>query len=791
MKYFNLLFCFWSITTLIHAQNSDRKVLTTAQQSNYYHIAVSDGDYWIGLYAPNIIETKFIPSAQPDTLASHAIQLNTLPITFQEKKEPGVLTLSYQDLKIVVHETPFQISYYFNNRLLISEKNGYHREGALEVIDFQLTSQEQLYGGGARALGMNRRGNRLELYNKAHYGYEERSELMNFGIPVVLSSNKYLIHFDNAATGFLDLDAQHQNTLAFETTGGRKTYQIVVGDTWEQLMENYTFLTGRQPLPPRWVFGNFASRFGYHSQAEATNVVHQYRADSIPLDAIILDLYWFGKDIQGTMGNLAFYTDSFPAPKKMIGDFASKGVKTVLITEPFVLTTCKRWEETRSLVGTDSTGNPLTYNFYFGNTGLLDIYKPQTKTWFWGIYKELHSYGIAGIWGDLGEPEVHPAAMRHAIGKASEVHNIYGHDWAKLIASGYQTDFANERPFILMRSGYSGSQRYGMIPWSGDVNRSWGGLRSQPEIALQMSMQGMAYMHSDLGGFAGDYDDSELYVRWLQYGVFQPIFRPHSQEQVPSEPIFKDAATKALAKKAIELRYALLPYNYSLAYQNSRKGTPLMRPIFFDYEEDSASYSATDSYFWGPAFLVVPVTQKGEQQKTVRFPGKETWFDFYGKQQYSGGSTIPISLYPDHIPTFVKGGSFVPLAGKMQSTEGFDPNKISMHFYFDPAINASSYQLYDDDGLTANASTKGAYCITTFTQKSTEKHVDIKISTDKGAKYLTVLTNYPLILHGIRKTPRTVKVNGKKEKISYNAEKEELKLLIPLINGTSRVRIKC
>ena len=149
------------------------------------------------------------------------------------------------------------------------------------------------------------------------------------------------------------------------------------------------------------------------------------------------------------------------------------------------------------------------------------------------------------MWGDLGEPEVFPSKVITAGGKADEVHNIYGHNWAKLLADGYKKDFPTQRPFILMRAGYSGSQRFGMVPWSGDVSRSWGGLQSQMEIALQMGMQGLGYMHSDLGGFAGDYFDNELYLRWLQYGVFNPIFRPHAQEEVASEVARKDIVTMA------------------------------------------------------------------------------------------------------------------------------------------------------------------------------------------------------------------------------------------------------
>ena len=201
-------------------------------------------------------------------------------------------------------------------------------------MSFNLNNSEALYGGGARALGMNRRGNRLQLYNRAHYGYETKAELMNFCIPLVMSSKLYAVHFDNAAIGYLDLDSKKDNTLTYETISGRKTYQVIVGDSWTDLVSNYTDLTGKQPLLPRWALGNFSSRFGYHNQDEVENTIKKFEQNQIPVDAIILDLYWFGKTIKGTMGNLEWDKDNFPNPDKMISDLNAKGLKTILITEP-------------------------------------------------------------------------------------------------------------------------------------------------------------------------------------------------------------------------------------------------------------------------------------------------------------------------------------------------------------------------------------------------------------------------------------------------------------------------
>src|SRR5690606_28841010 len=187
----------------------------------------------------------------------------------------------------------FQISYFYNENLIISDKNGFQTDENGFNLQFNLTDDEVLYGGGARALGMNRRGNRLELYNRAHYGYEERSELLNYTLPIVLSSEKYLLHFDNAPIGFLDLDSEKNNTLTYETIGGRKTYQLIVGNSWENIVDNFTNLTGKQPMPPRWALGNFSSRFGYHSQKEVLETIQKFKDENIPVDAVILDLFWF------------------------------------------------------------------------------------------------------------------------------------------------------------------------------------------------------------------------------------------------------------------------------------------------------------------------------------------------------------------------------------------------------------------------------------------------------------------------------------------------------------------
>ncbi len=820
-KYFLLLFI--SLFGFqLHAQNPNRKFVALNQKNGQQEVLVSDGKYLFQFYDQNIVETTFIPTGQAEDIApSHTVILKSSVkfVHYKELNENGQ-TVAYEfseplnkdghAISVRVQINPFQISYWYQGKQVTSEAMGYQIKETPQ-IQLNLERQEQLMGAGARSLGMNRRGYRLQLYNRAHYGYETHSELMNFTMPIVISDKCYAIHFDNPQIGYLDLDSKKDNKLTYEVIGGPMRYQIIVANDWKQLTQHLTQLTGKQPLPARWTLGNFASRFGYHSEAEARKVVDGFRKEQIPLDAIIFDLYWFGKEIQGTLGNFEFYRDSFPHPEMMIADFKKQNVKTVLITEPFVLTTSKKWQEasSKNLLGTDSLGNPYRYDFYFGNTGLIDIYKPEARAWFWEIYKNLHAMGVAGFWGDLGEPEVHPTKLKHGDKWADEVHNIYGHDWARLLYEGYRQDYPTERPFILMRAGYSGSQRFGMVPWSGDVNRTWGGLKPQMEISMQMGLQGMAYMHSDLGGFAGANKDPELYVRWLQYGVFQPVFRPHAQQEEPSEAIFKDEQTKALAKAAIELRYQLLPYNYSLAHENSTKGTPLLRPIFMEFPEAKWSFESTDSYMWGPAFLVHAITDSLGSSQTksyeTKLPSDVSWFEFssgrlvektkVNEANESIYHVVSTTKTIHHIPVFVRSGSFIPMSPVIQSTDNYEDSNVVLHYYVDRDASAfeSSFTWYEDDGYTVDTEANGLLKKVGCNSVKTKNLCIIDFQSSFGSQLTEKSFQFELRVH-TNQAPKSVKVDGKNVSFTFDGETQVLKIKYPVYLNieqiTSRIAVK-
>ena len=694
------------------------------------------------------------------------------------------LILKLNNIAAHVDKATHAISYSVNGKIVAKEQGGLSISSKGVSLSFALDKNEKLYGGGQRVLGMDRRGHSMPLYNKAHYGYTTSSNQMYFGFSAVMSSKNYSVLFDNTASGELDIGKTNSDELLFKAQGGRASYIMVLGENLEDTVTNTVAVTGKQPLPPRWLLGNFASRFGYKSQNEVMDVVDAFNTQDIPVDAVVLDLYWFGKDIKGHMGNLSWDTATFPEPEKMISELRAQDVKTVLITEPFILTTSKQWDSAvaNNALAQNDNGAPYTFDFYFGNTGLVDVFSEAGQDWFWQYYEKLAAQGVAGWWGDLGEPEVHPDDIQHMWQSkkvsGAEVHNAYGHQWAKTVYNNLTELQPDTRPFVLMRSGFLGSQRYGMVPWTGDVSRSWGGLKPQVELALQMSVFGMAYTHSDLGGFAGgETFDPELYTRWLQFGTFSPVFRPHAQDNIAPEPIFHADPVKSIARKFIQLRYDMLPYNYSLAFENALYGTPLMRPLAMAYGE-SDWFENADSYLWGDGLLVSPVTSANQTVWPTKLP-EGVWFDFFSDTKYQGGQTVNYPLSQDNFPVWVKAGSFMPMTKGLSRTEQFDARKIEMHYWHDNSVNSSSYTYYEDDGKNPASIKKGLYTKLQLSASVDEKAA-LTLTLDSEGSYIGMPKQRDItyVVHGLSEKPQSVSLDGRSVPVMWDEKGKTLSLAI-------------
>lgn len=757
-----------SLSVTVSAEEIMRNLLHHACDSGTLTLGLSDGTLALTLLSDQALEAVFTPAGEAPPPPSRALAAAPAPVEARLVETPETLSLLSAGLAIEIRKSPFRLAYRFKDRPLIEEEQGFFQQNDSKGFRFRLADGEKLFGGGSRALGkMDRRGERLELYNSACYNYEETARLMYYSMPAVISTKKYMLVFDNTARGAMDLDSTGDGILQFETGGGRMAYLLIAGESWPDLAGRIADTTGHQPLLPRWALGTIASRMAYRSRAEVESVVAGYRRTGFPLDAVVLDLYWFGPDLRGYMGNLDWDLQAFPEPEAMLANLARQGVQTVLITEPLILTDSTNWSAAAAagVLARNDADEPYTFDSFFGRAGLIDIFAPAARTWFWNAYRKHTASGVAGWWGDLGEPETHPGDIRHADGCGDELHNAFGHEWARLVHEGFQRDFPDRRLFNLMRAGFVGSQRYGILPWSGDVQRSWGGFQPQVELALQMGLQGVAWMHSDLGGFAGDLRDPELYARWLQYGTFQPIHRPHAHETVPAEPIFWDKATQDIVRPYVRLRYRLLPYNYTLMFENATAGLPLMRPLMY-LDERPEMEDCRDTFLWGDAFLVAPVMEKGATARAVPLPRNATWFNWWTGTRHEGGQTLTVPVTLENIPVFVKAGAFVPMTQALRHTGQFDAENLQVHFYADRSVQESSGQFYDDDGRTPAAYANKQYERVDFRfRRPTAGEMEFSVSGERHEYPGRPETRtFLLVIHALDGKPAEVLIDGQKTK---------------------------
>ena len=619
---------------------------------------------------------------------------------------------------------------------------------------FTLQPGEQIFGGGERALPLNRRGYRLSLYNNPWYGYENGADALNYSVPFFTSSKGYGLLFDNPSKGYADIGKNTDTLFEAGFSSGELSVYIIPGNNYADILRKYHVLTGTQPLPPRWAMGNFMSRFGYTSQQQTLAIADSMRLAGIPFDAVIFDLFWFGDSIKKTLGNLDWVNKTkWPDPAGMISDLKRNNINTLLITEPFVVNTAKTFVASKPFHAVTKNGQPyLLTDFYFGPAGIIDIFRADARQWFWSHYKKQMNKGVEAWWGDLGEPEKHPADLYHNLKDrgfkrlfaADEVHNLYGHTWTKMLYTQYQKEYPGKRLFSLNRSGFAGTQRFSIFPWTGDVSRSWKGLQAQLPVLLGMSMSGVPYVHSDAGGFAGGEGDPELYIRWLQMAAYTPVFRPHGTAlyavdpaaySYPSEPALQARPYREKAAAIVANRYRMLPYNYNLAYEQAAFGKPLIAPMYYYYPDDTLAYKAQAQFMWGENLLVAPVLEKNATVKTLYLPAGK-WFMQNHTSTIAGGVWKTDAVTLDEIPVYVKAGSFLPYwltRTPIATTQDFTGDSLRMQYY--PSVEKTVYRLFSDDGKDANSIRNSAYELLTFTGQQVGSKLLITIETNRPAWY--------------------------------------------------------
>ena len=677
------------------------------------------------------------------------------------------------------------------------------------VQTFLLDKGEAIYGLGTIQNGkMNRRGEHKRM---------EQSNLEDFQ-NVLQSIKGWGLYWENYSPTQFD-DDEYGTTFTSEVGEG-VDYYFMYGGSADGVIAQMRELTGDVPMFPLWTYGYWQSKERYKSARETEGIVDQYRALNVPLDGIIQDWQYWGSNY--LWNAMDFLSEDFQNGRQMIDNvhkkhahfmisiWASFGPQTQQfreLNEKGLLMPFETWPQS----GISHIWPPVMK--YPSGVKVYDAFHPEARAIYWKYLKTLYDYGTDAWWMDSTDPDFFNPR------ESDYEHPVYGGTWrsqrnafpletVRGIYTSQRKDDRGKRVFIMTRSSYAGQQHYGSNMWSGDVNSSWDMLRKQVPAGLSFTLTGNPNFNTDIGGFfCGSYNTrgsgsaprnpqfQELYVRWMQNGLFCPVFRSHGADAPreiwqfgkKGEPVY-DAI-----EKQIRLRYRLIPYLYSTAWQVTSNNDSYMRPLFADFAADKKVWNMTDEFMFGRSILAAPIVDPqyteekiirtnamtgwdrqtasdGSAVGTIDFTAKKSatkylpkgaaWYDFWTNKQYKGGQTLTLETSFDRVPMFVRAGSILPLGPEMQYVGEKAWDNLEIRVY--PGADGT-FTLYEDEGDSYNYE-KGVYSTISFSWS--DKGRTLTIGQRQG--------EYP----GMLKTRQFTIVlpNGSQKTVDYNGEKLNIKL---------------
>ncbi len=692
-------------------------------------------DITIEPYTDDIIKVLWHVDGKWETDTSLSIIRTSLKpvVTFTESDDR--LEISTKNVKLRIDKNPIRFYFYRADSVVMQECASFIKHEGYRGVKLKLFPGEKIYGSGSRALPVDRRGYDLPMFNQNQYAYEYPMNQLNTCIPFFMSSRIYGIFFDNHSLTWVHPGTVSDSLFYVNSYALEYSYYYINGGNYQDILSKYLWLTGNQPLMPRWALGYFQSKYGYEDQNTSLQIMNNMRKEGFPVDVIIHDLIWFDK-----MGDFQWSKERFPNPAIMLDSLHNMGIKTVLISECYVSQNSVNYPdmEAKKLIPVNDSGKIEPVAMLGDMKCLLDFTDSAALGWIWDKYRPLAASGIDGWWLDLGEPDLHCWFCHHKLGLGINIHNIFGLLWMRHLYEKYREEFSDRRPFFLTRAGWAGLQRYGAAPVCGDEARTFAALRAQVPQMLGMSMSGSSFLHSDGGGYDGCVPGrrDDLYTRWLQLITFQPIMRVHMTENVPVEPIYYPDSVKNIVRDYVLLRYSLLPYNYTLMWRNSTFGRPIAIPMNFDYPGIEKLSNVNDQYFWGDNLLVAPVLDSLVNSRNVILP-EGNWINYWTGKKHQGNQTINVDAPLSVLPLFVRSGSFIPKAPAMMSTDEYNGDTLIVDYYPDTEYAATSYTMYDDDGKTPDANLLNQYELLYFNGTAGTNNATITVSkggyTFKGA----------------------------------------------------------
>ncbi len=544
-----------------------------------------------------------------------------------------------------------------------------HREGDLYRARalFAAREDEHFYGLGQE---------QQDWFDRKHGSYELIHYNTKSVIPFLYSSLGYGFLWNNPSQGRCELSKNHtlwQADCAYQTD-----YLILAGDTPAEVMKLYCDLTGYAPKLPEWAVGFWQSKLRYESQEDLLEVAREYKKRGIPLDAIVIDYFHWTEQ-----GEWEFDPSLWNDPKSMCRELREMGINPVVSIWPTINPNSKYYSEMneRNMLVRTENGQYGTFEFY-GQQTFIDVTNPQTREFVWDkARKNYYDCGIKTFWLDEAEPEVHPQQfdnLKFYLGNGGQTALLYPYYYSKCFYDGLKAEGEKEIA-ILTRAAFIGSQKFSAIVWNGDIGSNFTALRQSVVSGLSMAMCGIPWWNSDIGGFwGGDIESDyfrELIVRWFQFGLFSPVMRLHGSRmktkgQINRHPGVKESSggdneiwsfgerNYRIIKSIIELRERLKPYILNAMNEAAEKGTPVMRPMFFDFYSDPVCYELDDQYMFGSDILFAPILDQGQTVRSVYLPEGE-WVRTSDKSVHNGGGHIDCTAEIDEFIAFVRKGAEV------------------------------------------------------------------------------------------------------------------------------------
>ncbi|MBQ7457880.1 MAG: glycoside hydrolase family 31 protein [Bacteroidales bacterium] len=682
-------------------------------------------------------------------------------------------------MRVSIDKNPVRIRIYDNYQKLICCDESWRKEGEEIFCTRTLARDEQIFGLGEKGGEMNRRGGVFMMWNSDKPCYCIDEDPLYKSIPFFISSKRYGVFFDNSYKSTFDFSARKSYTFSAE--GGDMIYYIITGEDYKDILGKYILLTGKPVMPPKWALGFSQCRGLYTNEALALEVAQRFRELRIPCDVIYQDIGWtqYLQDFQWRQGN---YQD----PVGMLARLKEMGYHVIVSQDPVISQRNERqWADAsaRGILATDSrTGGPYDMPWpWGGNCGVVDFTNPDAAAW-WGDYQQKAiDDGVSGFWTDMGEPawsneeDTDRLYMQHFAGPHAKIHNVYGLYWDRVVTEEFYKRNPNKRLFQMTRACFSGMQRY-TFSWTGDsgsdkkMTDSWEQFGYQIPMMLSAGLGGIPFITGDITGYCGTIDDyaaaAELYIRWMQFGLFTPLSRSHHEGNTAVEPWqFGEEAVDA-ARRAIELKYSLMPYIYTIAREAYDTGVPLMRAMFLEFPSDRECRSADTQFMFGSDLLVAPVIEQGARQRSVYLP-KGYWYDWYSGERYSGGRYIEIPVALDRVPLFVREGGMIATTLPGQYI-GEDPSADIVIKVFPRQGRQMSCRIYEDDGETLDYQ-KDIYTERTFLCTVDDGRIDIVAKDRVNCGGYALCTPRKVIIDiPCDKKPRSVTLNGARVRRAWN-----------------------